>query len=53
MFNLSKLKDMEILYVVLGAAAILVIGWLLIKIIVSLAKKLFCERDLTSPCTSS
>ncbi len=46
MFNLSKLKDMEILYVVLGAAAILVIGWLLIKIIVSLAKKALLRTGL-------
>ena len=39
MLNFSKLKDMEILYVILGAAAILAIGLLLIKIITALSKK--------------
>lgn len=53
MLNFSKLKDMEILYVILGAAAILAIGLLLIKIITALSKKPSCAQGLTSPCTNS
>ena len=53
MLNFSKLKDMEILYVILGAAAILAIGLLLIKIITALSKSPHAHRGLTSPCTNS
>ena len=46
MLNFSKLKDMEILYVILGAAAILAIGLLLIKIITALSKKALMRTGL-------
>ena len=46
MIDFSRLKEMDMLYTVLGAAAIVVVGLILIKIIAGLAKKALLRTGL-------